>query len=191
MTKYKRTVGLFYIREQAERALLALKDNGFNLDRVTFLARDADRVVESLKLDVDTSCDRQNEVLEGVSKGAGVGTILGSVGGLLIGLSNIVIPGIGSIVVAGSAASTIASTLAGAGTGALAGGKLGGLINLGIPQQKTEIYGKIIAQGGYLVMVRGKSQDIINAEKILQNLGIQKYGTYDAIDLKNDKVVSS
>ena len=49
---YKRSVGLFYSRDEAERALRALKDDGFDMKRVNVIAKDADRVTESAGVDV-------------------------------------------------------------------------------------------------------------------------------------------
>lgn len=179
MKKYKRTVGLFYDRQRVKQALLALRNNNFNLDRVTLLGRDSDRVIETVEVDVNTNCDGGNKAAEVAAEGASVGTVLGSVGGLVVGLKNIAIPGIESIVIAGSAAYTIAATLAGAGAGALAGGQLGALIGLNIPEEKAKIYGEIVAKGGYLIMVKGGDKDMKSAEKILRDSGIQNYGIYD------------
>ena len=184
MATYQRTVGLFYNIEQLEAALLALKNNGFDMNQVHLLAQDAERIIEFLGVDkVDSGCDEGNKIEEGVEIGASTGTILGSLGGLLVGLGTVCIPGIGSIVVAGS---TITSILAGAGAGALEGGKIGGLIGLGIPKEKAKIYGEIVSNGGYLIMVQGKDKSINRAERILQDSGIQEYGTYEAIDIQDE-----
>ena len=184
MNKYKRSVGLFYSRDEAEAALRALKDDGFDMNRVNVIAKDADKVTESAGVDV--AYDEGNNAAEGAGAGATSGAVLGGIGGLLLGLGTLAIPGVGPIIVAGEAASTIASTLAGAGIGAAAGGIIGGLVGLGIPEDKAKIYSDRVSSGSYLVMVNGTENDISSAERILSDSGIEEYGVYDANDIDED-----
>ena len=184
MGKYKRSVGLFYSRDEAEAALRALKDDGFDMNRVNVIAKDADSVTKSAGVDV--AYDEGNNAAEGAGAGATSGAVLGGIGGLLLGLGTLAIPGVGPIVVAGEAASTIASTLAGAGIGAAAGGIIGGLVGLGIPEDKAKIYSDRVGSGSYLVMVNGTDDDISRAERILRDSGIEEYGVYDANDIDDD-----
>ena len=184
MNKYKRSVGLFYSRDEAEAALRALKDDGFDMNRVNVIAKDADQVTKSAG--VETAYDEGNNAAEGAGAGATSGAVLGGIGGLLLGLGTLAIPGVGPIIVAGEAASTIASTLAGAGIGAAAGGIIGGLVGLGIPEDKAKIYSDRVSSGSYLIMVNGTDDDISRAERILRNSGIEEYGVYDANDIDDD-----
>ena len=184
MNKYKRSVGLFYSRDEAEKALRALKSDGFDMNRVNVIAKDAGQVTESAGMDV--AYDEGNNAAEGAGAGATSGAVLGGIGGLLLGLGTLAIPGVGPIVVAGEAASTIASTLAGAGIGAAAGGIIGGLVGLGIPEDKAKIYSDRVSSGSYLVMVNGTEDDISRAERILRDNGIEEYGVYDANDIDDD-----
>ena len=184
MNKYKRSVGLFYSRDEAEKALRALKDDGFDMNRVNVIAKDADKVTESAG--VDTAYDEGNNAAEGAGAGATSGAVLGGIGGLLVGLGTLAIPGVGPIIVAGEAATAIATTLAGAGVGAAAGGIIGGLVGLGIPEDKAKIYSDRVSGGSYLVMVNGTDDDINRAEKILHSNGIEEYGVYDANDIDDD-----
>ena len=41
---YKRATGLFYSRDEAEAAIRALKQDGYDMDRVSVIARDADKL---------------------------------------------------------------------------------------------------------------------------------------------------
>ena len=184
MNRYRRSVGLFYSRDEAEKALRALKDDGFDMNRVNVIAKDADSVTRSAGVDVNY--DEGNNAAEGAGAGATSGAVLGGIGGLLIGLGTLAIPGVGPIIVAGEAASTIATTLAGAGIGAAAGGIIGGLVGLGIPEDKAKIYSDRVSSGSYLVMVNGTDDDISRAERILRNNGIEEYGVYDAADINDD-----
>ena len=184
MNKYKRSIGLFYSRDEAEAALRALKDDGFDMNRVNVIAKDADQVTKSAG--VETAYDEGNNAAEGAGAGATSGAVLGGIGGLLLGLGTLAIPGVGPIIVAGEAASTIASTLAGAGIGAAAGGIIGGLVGLGIPEDKAKIYSDRVSSGSYLIMVNGTDDDITRAERVLKNSGIEEYGVYDANDIDDD-----
>ncbi len=184
MNRYRRSVGLFYSRDEAEKALRALKDDGFDMNRVNVIAKNADEVTQSAG--VDTAYDEGNNAAEGAGAGATSGAVLGGIGGLLLGLGTLAIPGVGPIIVAGEAASTIASTLAGAGIGAAAGGIIGGLVGLGIPEDKAKIYSDRVSSGSYLIMVNGTDDDISRAERILQDNGIEEYGVYDANDIDDD-----
>ncbi len=184
MNQYKRSVGLFYSRDEAEAALRALKDDGFDMNRVNVIAKDADQVSQSAGL--DTAYDEGNNAAEGAGAGASSGAVLGGITGLLVGLGTLAIPGVGPIIVAGEAATTIATTLAGAGIGAAAGGIIGGLVGLGIPEDKAKIYSDRVGSGSYLVMVNGTNDDISRAERILHNSGIEEYNVYDANDINDD-----
>ena len=184
MNRYKRSVGLFYSRDEAEKALRALKDDGFDMNRVNVIAKNADEVTQSAGVDV--GYDEGNNAAEGAGAGATSGAVLGGIGGLLLGLGTLAIPGVGPIIVAGEAASTIATTLAGAGIGAAAGGIIGGLVGMGIPEDKAKIYSDRVSSGSYLIMVNGTDDDISRAERILQDNGIEEYGVYDANDIDDD-----
>ena len=184
MNRYRRSIGLFYSRDEAERALRALKDDGFDMNRVNVIAKDADKVTESAG--VDTAYDEGNNAAEGAGAGATTGTVLGGIGGLLVGLGTLAIPGVGPIIVAGEAATAIATTLAGAGIGAAAGGIIGGLVGLGIPEDKAKIYSDRVGGGSYLIMVNGTDNDISRAERILRDNGIEEYDVYDAHDIDDN-----
>ena len=42
--QYKRAAGLYYSRDEAEAAVRALKEAGYDMDRVSVIARDSDRL---------------------------------------------------------------------------------------------------------------------------------------------------
>ncbi|HHP7231168.1 MAG TPA: signal transduction histidine kinase (STHK), LytS [Xenococcaceae cyanobacterium] len=184
MSTYKRAVGLFYSRDEAEAALRALKDDGFDMKRVNLIARDADKVREANDLGRDDeTVEEGNNTSEGAGAGATSGAVLGGIGGLLVGIGTLAIPGVGPIIVAGEAAGTIASTLAGAGIGAAAGGLIGALVGMGIPEEKAKVYSDRVKGGSYLVMANGTEDEVHRAESILNDNGIEEFGIYDAPDL--------
>ena len=172
--QYRRAAGLYYSRDEAEAAVRALKDAGFDMERVSVIAKDADKVAGH-----ETTEEVGNKADEGATTGALTGGALGGITGLLVGLGTLAIPGIGPIVLAGAEATAIATTLAGAGIGAAAGGLVGGLIGLGIPEEKAKIYSDRVAKGSFLVMVTGSAAEIARAESIMRQHGVEEFDVYD------------
>ncbi|MDJ0690739.1 MAG: SDR family oxidoreductase [Xenococcaceae cyanobacterium MO_188.B32] len=172
--QYKRAAGLYYSREEAEAAVRALRDAGFDMDRVSVIAKDTDRVAGH-----ESTEEIGNKADEGAATGAIAGGALGGITGLLVGLGALAIPGIGPILLAGAEATAIATTLAGAGIGAAAGSLVGALVGLGIPEEKAKIYSDRVAGGSYLLMVTGTAADIARAESIMRNHGVEEFDVYN------------
>lgn len=178
--RQRRAVGVFSTRQAAEQALQELKDSGFTMDRVSVIARDADRKDEMAGVDVRDQTG--NKADDGAKVGAVSGGALGGLTGLLVGLGTLAIPGIGPILLAGAGATVLATTAAGGAIGAVAGGLAGALIGLGIPEDRARVYSDRVSQGHYLVMLDGTDAEINRAESILHRRGIEEYGVYDAPD---------
>ncbi len=172
---YKRAAGLFYSRDEAEAAVRGLKDAGFNQDRISVIARDADKVEG-----VQSTQDVGNKADEGATAGALTGGALGGITGLLVGLGALAIPGIGPIIFAGVEGTAIATTLAGGAIGAATGGLVGALVGLGIPEEKAKIYNDRVSGGSFLVMVTGTEAEVERVETIMQRCGVEEFGIYDA-----------
>lgn len=175
---YRRAVGVFSKRRDAEYALDELRDSGFPMDRVSVVAKDPGH--DNLS-GVDVKERTGNEADTGAAVGAVTGTAAGILGGLMAGIGALVIPGLGPVIAAGTIGATIASTLAGGGIGAVAGGLIGALAGLGIPEERARIYSDRLARGDYLIIVDGRPDEIARAEAILlHNRGIEEWGIYDA-----------
>ncbi|PSN10818.1 histidine kinase [filamentous cyanobacterium CCT1] len=180
-TQYKRVVGVFKRREDLESALRALSDAGIDKERISLLAKHVENVEGAEEL-----TDHQgNEAKEGAGIGATTGTVLGGIGGFLVGAGVLAIPGVGPVLAAGVGISEIAATLAGAGIGAAAGGLVGALVGAGIPEEQAKTYEKRIKAGDYLLMVDGTANEIGRVESILRDRHIEDMGTYDAPDVAN------
>ena len=173
--KYKRAVGTFASRGDAEKALYKLRDSGFSMDKVSLLAKNADGKENIAGADVKNE-HGENEAKEGAGIGATTGSVLGGLGGLLLGLNELLIPGIGPFLAAG----TIATTLAGAGLGALSGGIIGGLTGMGIPEEDAKVYGDSINNGYYLIIVDGFEDEIDRAGSVLSGQNIGNWKIFDA-----------
>ena len=178
--RYRRILGVFRTRMEAERAIDDLKAAGVDMERVSVVARDADEVSG-----VETGLDTDKETVgnhadDGATTGALTGGAIGGIGGLLVGLGVLAIPGVGPILLAGAEATAIATTLAGGAIGAAAGGLLGALIGLGIPEEEARVYNDRVVAGHYLVMVNSRSVDIDRAETILRKHNAEEVKIYDS-----------
>lgn len=173
----KRAIGVFSNYQEAETALNELKNSGFPMDKVSAIARDADKHDDIAGADVTTP--EGNKADLGATKGALTGGTLGGLTGLLIGLGALAIPGIGPVMLAGATATTLATTLSGAAIGAASGGLIGALIGMGIPEDRARVYNDRVSRGQYLVMVDGTDEEVRRAETILHDRGIQEWGIYD------------
>ncbi|MGK7951067.1 MAG: DUF2382 domain-containing protein [Xenococcaceae cyanobacterium] len=171
---YKRAAGLYYSRDEAQEAVQELRDAGYDMDKVSVIAKDADKVAGQ-----ETTKEIGNKADEGAATGAVAGGALGGITGLLVGLGALAIPGIGPILLAGAEATAIATTLAGAGIGAAAGGLVGALIGLGIPEEKAKVYSDRVAKGSFLVMVTGTTAEIARAESIMRRHGVEEFDVYN------------
>lgn len=174
--EYKRAAGLYYSRDEAEAAVRDLKDSGYDMDRVSVIAKDADKIGGR---DSTRTEDVGNKADDGAATGALTGGALGGITGLLVGLGALAIPGIGPILLAGAEATAIATTLAGGAIGAAAGGLIGALIGLGIPEEKAKIYSDRVGGGSFLVMVTGTAAEIDNVAAIMRRHGVEEFDIYD------------
>ncbi|MEG4206091.1 histidine kinase [Microcoleus sp. Pol7_A1] len=175
--RHRRAVGVFSTRRETEQALGELRSAGFDMDRVSVIAKDSDSKGDIAGIDVQESAE--NKADEGATKGALTGGTLGGLTGLLVGLGLVAIPGIGPIMLAGASATAIATTLAGTALGAAAGSLIGALVGLGIPEEEAKVYNDRVARGDYLVLLDGSEAEVAKAETILSRGGIQQWNTYD------------
>lgn len=176
---YRRAVGVFSSRTQTASALQALSDSGFSMGDVSVIAKDADHQKDIAGVTVRDEVTNQAD--KGGAIGALTGGVLGGVTGLLVGLGTLTIPGLGPALLAGEAAAVL-TTVVGGAAGAAAGGLVGALVGLGIPEHRAVRYQDRVAQGGYLVMVKGDENEIIRAERTLGDAGIEDWGVYQADD---------
>lgn len=186
---HKRAVGIFSSRRDVEDALHELKNSGFLMDKISVVAKDADRHDEIAGVEVSDRINDSNAD-DGATTGAITGGALGGLTGLLIGLGALAIPGVGPILFAGAEATAIATTIAGGGIGAAAGGLTGALIGLGIPEQEAKVYHDQLSSGDYLVLVNGTEEEIQRAESILKAKGIHEWGVYNLPENKTSGISS-
>lgn len=173
----RRAIGAFPHRRDAEAALGELRSAGFPMNQVSLIAKDNNAHVPGVDRGTGNKAD------EGAKAGAATGGVLGGLGGLLVGLGALAIPGIGPVIAGGAAATALATTLAGGAIRAAAGGIVGGLVGLGIPEDRARVYSDRFQRGEYLVIVDGTEAQIHQAETILKHRGIQEFGVFNATDI--------
>ncbi|EAZ91524.1 hypothetical protein [Crocosphaera chwakensis] len=178
-TRYKRAVGVYKNREDLETVLKAIKDSGYDMNRVSLITRDIDEI-EGAK---EVTEKHGNEAKEGAAAGATSGTVLGAVGGFLVGVGVLSIPGIGPLLAAGVEIPALASTAAGAGIGAATGGIIGALVGLGIPEEKAKVYEDRIKAGDHLIMVSGTDEQLEQVTSIMHDHPVEEFDIYAAQDL--------
>lgn len=155
----KTVVGLFDSKDQAEKAVSALRGRGF-YEEISIVAADRNK-----------AGDRNTENNQGsVASGVSTGGMLGGLAGLAMGAGALVIPGIGPILAAGP----IAGLLSGAATGGIAGG----LIDWGIPAERGEYYEGKVKEGKILASVRTDEAKINDAARIMRENGAKDVETH-------------
>ncbi|VEP13899.1 conserved hypothetical protein [Hyella patelloides LEGE 07179] len=170
----KRAVGTFPTRQDAEKALVELRDAGFNMDRISAIASNPQDEETLASVKVKSSSERaKNGAETGAIMGATTGGILGVIGSLSV----LAIPGIG---VATEVAVLLGNTLLGTGIGAAGGSLVGALIGWGIPEEQAIYYNELLSQGYYVVLVEGTEAEISGAEAILLNRQIRNWNVYQA-----------
>lgn len=181
----RRAVGTFKNRRDIEAALQDLKNADVDMNRVSLIARHIEEVEGAEEVG-----NQGNEAKEGAAAGATAGTVLGGIGGFLVGAGVLAIPGVGPILAAGVGISELAATLAGAGIGAATGGIVGALVGAGIPEERAREYNDRVKAGEYLLMVNCDEDDMERVESIMRNHHVEEFGIFAAPDLLQGKRTS-
>ncbi len=166
----KTVVVLFDSLREAQSATRALITAGYSGDDIGLLASDATGEWSRYKASTLEGGARMS-TLEGaaptseeIGSGVATGTVVGGVGGLLVGLTELAIPGIGWVAAAG----TLATTLLGASMGAAAGGLFAEVEKLGVPKDRTGYYAEAVRRGGTLLFVRLAEEQVDEPMAIME-----------------------
>jgi len=156
----KRTISaLFDSWVEARTAVSQLRAAGIAEGDISLVANNAA---------VDGTGATETDAGSDAAAGAGLGAVVGGLGGLLTGIGLLAIPGFGPVVAAG----WFTATAVGAGAGAVVGGAAGGLVRAmterGIDRRDAEIYAEGVRRGGSLVAVSTEERDLEAARAILQ-----------------------
>jgi len=176
---HRRAVGLFSSRQEAEQAMHQLRDSGFNMDRISIVAKSGDGLRDLTHDDERYEPGKSNaeQAKGGAGAGATAGAVTGGAIGLIGSLGVLAIPGIGAAAEVGF---LLANTLLGGGIGAASGGLIGALVGWGVPEDRAKYYNdRVYNDNDYLVMVEGSEAEIRTAESILSRGGIRDWGVYN------------
>ena len=146
-------IGVFPNRDQCEKAIRAMRARGFRDNEISVVARGPQ--AQGGRGDQEAGAD--------VSEGVTWGGALGGIAGLLAGVGALAIPGIGPVVAAGPLAATLG--------GAVTGGVAGGLLDLGIPENRGRFYEEELKKGKMLAVVQTDTSRIDEAAQILRDNG--------------------
>jgi len=155
-------IGTFSSREQAEKAVRALRDRGFTEDEISVIAKGGK------KDDVEVGGDMG--AMGNASEGTAWGSVLGGAAGLLAGVGALAIPGIGPIVAAGPLAATL--------SGAVTGGVAGGLLDLGIPEDRSRYFEEEVKKGRFLAVIDTEADMVEDAARIMRDNGAADVETH-------------
>lgn len=159
----RRAVGTFSNRQNAEHALNELNSAGFPMKQICIVAKNSDFDARLGRAGIS---DCVGDTEEGVPTCAIAGSMLGAIGGCLVGLGIIAVPGVGPLVAIGTSGAAFGTTLVGAGIGLVSGALTEALAGLGLTRDRED-YSDRFSQSEYLVMVDGTDDEVCRAESIL------------------------
>lgn len=162
-------------REQAERIVDHLQNEGFSTDDISILFADRDNKITTSLGSFDTTKtpkksalghEKHTKASEGAATGATAGGIIGGSLGLLAGIGALAIPGVGPFIAAGPIMGALSGSAVGGGLGLL----LGSLVGLGMPEYEAKRYEQSIKAGNVLISVHtDNSDEISQAKKIFES----------------------
>jgi len=150
--------GLFPTRPAAEGAIVALKNAGFDEDKISVVMQDQQAQSEVTS---EHGTHTVDAAVGGGLVGGTAGALLAATGAIAI--SSVVLPGIGGILAGGVIATVLGGT---------AGWLVGGLLGLGIPKEEAEFYQTRVQGGDALVTVDAGGRDA-EARQILLSSGAE------------------
>ncbi|OQB15673.1 MAG: hypothetical protein BWY15_00386 [Firmicutes bacterium ADurb.Bin193] len=141
---------VFTSHDNAVEAARRVKDEGLRTSDISIVTNEQNTT---------TSNDQ-------ISRGTVSGGVLGGTAGLLLGLGTIAIPGLGMIAAAGPIVGLLG--------GAVTGGIVGALVDLGIPQKKSQEYEKDIKEGNTVWAMDVEEENKETIKNILRECGAYK-----------------
>ncbi|MBR8839156.1 MAG: hypothetical protein DSM106950_35440 [Stigonema ocellatum SAG 48.90 = DSM 106950] len=172
MTYTHTIVGHFPSHGEAERVVLELQKEGFDMERLSIIGKDyqTNEHVRGFLTWKDTA-------KAGAAGGAYLGSFVGGLFGILAGAGVLFIPGLAPIVIAGPIAGVLAGwlegTLVGGAGAAAVGGLAGALGGIGIPNHEVLKYETQIQAGEFMILVTGSESDVRQAKQILDRISHQ------------------
>jgi hypothetical protein len=179
MSKHKNALGTFADLHQIESALEQLKAAGIQMSNVSVVVPQSNSedsqgalAEPTVQSEHEFTGDRPLEQIgQEAAKAGAVGTV---VGGVVAALTTLAFPAFsGAVVLVGMAT--------GAFYGAVSGGVLGGEGGLEISETQAQHYADLLAQGQYLLTVKGSDDQIDRSESVLKAANIQDWMIFNTL----------
>jgi len=164
-------VAVYPDHASAERAVRRLHQEGFAMQDLSIVGRDFQ--VSEEPVGFVTAGDY-------AAAGAGTGAWVGGLFGLLVGAAFLILPGLGPVVVAGPLSAALLGGVEGALAGAAIGGLSGALVGWGVPREQALKYETQVKAGKFLVVARGKGEEIARARTVLAPEAPEHLDVYEA-----------
>ena len=157
-TKSSTLLAVYPDHNAAEGAVKLLQKNGVTMDQLSIVGQDFKTIEHPIGFVTTGSaaCD-----------GARVGAWTGGFFGILLGAAFLIVPGIGPLVIVGPLAATLLGGVEGAIAGSAVGALTGALVSLGFSKDQAIRYESQIKAGKFLVTLKGDSDQIDKARKIV------------------------
>lgn len=162
-------VGYFPSHAEAERVVLELQKEGFDMQKLSIIGKDYQTTEQ-----VRGFLTWKDTAKAGATEGSYWGSFVGGLFGILAGAGVLFIPGMAPILVAGPVAGVLAGwlegTLVGGAGAAAVGGLAGALVGLGIPQHEVLKYETKIQAGEFVILVTGSDEDVRQTKQKLDRI---------------------
>jgi uncharacterized membrane protein len=160
-------IGHFPSHTEAERAVLELQREGFDMQKLSIIGKDYQTTEH-----VRGFLTWQDTARGGAAGGGYWGSFIGGLFGILTGAGVVFIPGMAPLIIAGPVAGVLAGwlegTLIGGASAAAIGGLAGALGGLGIPKNEVLKYESRIQAGEFIILVTGSDEDVTRARQMLE-----------------------
>ncbi|HQD29718.1 general stress protein [Acetivibrio saccincola] len=167
----KTIVAVFNNQDDAQRAAEQIKEQGLRTDDISIVAKERKESNGNMTMQQNGGGENTMEMKnDNISNGLVTGGILGGAAGLLIGAGSMVVPGLGIIAAAGP--------ITGLLSGAVTGGIVGSLIDLGIPEDKSQEYERDVRDGKILFSMKADENKIDEISTILRNNMAESVNSY-------------
>lgn len=150
-------IGVFNSQSNAEKAIKSMRDKGFKDNEISIVSKKGTKQADN------------NGDMSTAATGITTGGVLGGIAGLMASAGALAIPGVGPIIAAGPIAALL--------TGAVGGGIVGGLVDMGIPEDESRRYEEDVKQGGILVVADADQKMVDEAASIMRDNGAYDVNT--------------
>ena len=187
----KTVLGVFSSEQAAERAVNALREKGFATSEISIISKNSQKNKshdtkdggDNLATGGTGSTNDAAGGMDSVTDGVVSGATWGGLAGLALGAGALAVPGIGPLLAVGPLAAAL--------TGAATGGLAGGLIDLGVPEDKGRNYESHVREGGVLAVIRVSENKADEAARILRENGAKDVDMHSATNQSSAKSGSS